>query len=132
MEATKTSEWECYHCSFANFADMAYCEMCLLYRIDDLAKQHVNATTGIVSLLKKKTTPLNSSIRYCSPLPLHFSQHENWSCGYRNIQMLCSSLMQVQEFRSVLFDGSCSIPTLEEIQRWIEVSWKAQFDVDVR
>jgi len=71
----------------------------------------------------------------CSPPCLHVSQKKAygsaWSCGYRNIQMLCSSLMRIDEYRRVLFDGSGAVPEICAIQRWIETAWKAGFDTMV-
>jgi hypothetical protein len=56
----------------------------------------------------------------------------HWSCGYRNIQMLCSSLIQRPEYRAVLFNGSNDIPDVCGIQAWIEKAWQAGFDTMVR
>jgi len=74
------------------------------------------------------------SWRLCSPLT-HISQRKSlgadWSCGYRNIQMLCSSLLQLEEYQRVLFDGTtrngCP-PNIKALQGWLERAWKMGFD----
>ena len=97
-----------------------------------------NATADILELISNfrsknmKTPPV---YRLCSPHCLHVSQRgaygSAWSCGYRNIQMLCSSLMQMKEYADVLFKGSRKVPEIKEIQHWIETAWNAGFDVEV-
>ena len=69
-----------------------------------------NSNTGILELMvasfKKKSIPFIS----CNPHCLHITQTgsfgSRWSCGYRNIQMMCSALMTQEVYRKVLFDGS--------------------------
>ena len=72
---------------------------------------------------------------FCSPV-YHYSQYKSvgakWSCGYRNIQMLCSSLMRIPEYKAVLFDGGGVVPNVQKLQGWIEEAWKAGYDVEVR
>lgn len=102
-----------------------------------------HAVPGILQLIRQSmaTTPPGRNKVQCeyivsSPPCLHVSQKgaygSAWSCGYRNIQMLCSSLMQLEEYRNVLFDGTGVVPEINGIQRWIETAWKAGFDVEVR
>lgn len=102
-----------------------------------------HAVPGILQLIRQSmTTPSSarSKVRceyvVSSPPCLHVSQKGSygsaWSCGYRNIQMLCSSLMQLEEYRNVLFDGTGVVPEINGIQRWIETAWKAGFDVEAR
>lgn len=97
--------------------------------------------------------------RLSSPLCNHFSQKGShgakWSCGYRNIQMISSSLVQLPDYRwdlhsprssidshsnlsfhpfhprAVMFDGSGRVPSVSELQQWIERAWAAGFDVEV-
>lgn len=58
-------------------------------------------------------------------LPLHFGQHDNWSCGFRNLQMLISSLLP--SMRNVFPFG---VPTLDELQSSFETLWTDGFDRD--
>ena len=108
-------------------------------------KACAHAIPGILELIRHSmtlatTTSSRSKMQYeyvvSSPPCLHVSQKGSygsaWSCGYRNIQMLCSSLMQLEEYRKVLFDGTGVVPEINGIQRWIETAWKDGFDVIVR
>jgi len=71
---------------------------------------------------------------FCSTIP-HISQNgvygSHWSCGYRNIQMLCTSLMQVPQMQSRLFLGCGQVPGIAGLQMWVEKAWEEGFDVEV-
>lgn len=110
--------------------------------LDD--KQIINfnsiaSTEGIIELMEellqaesKKTPAIN--YRLCSPCH-HITQKgfegAHWSCGYRNIQMLCYALLKGPEYKANLFNGDGDIPDVYGIQTWIEKAWKAGFDVMV-
>lgn len=72
---------------------------------------------------------MNLSVCAVSQIGLEGSK---WSCGYRNIQMLCCSLMNIDIYRSKLFHGTEEVPDINGIQSWIEKAWNAGFDVMVR
>ncbi|XP_061482282.1 zinc finger-containing ubiquitin peptidase 1 isoform X3 [Rhineura floridana] len=50
-----------------------------------------------------------------------------WGCGYRNFQMLLSSLLRNSTYEDCLKDNS-SIPCIPKIQSLIEDAWKEGFD----
>ncbi|KAK7317051.1 hypothetical protein RJT34_00964 [Clitoria ternatea] len=57
------------------------------------------------------------------------SEDAGWGCGWRNIQMLCSHLLdQRHEARKALFGGSGFVPDIPSLQRWLEVAWEKGFD----
>lgn len=97
------------------------------------------ATDGLFELLIpliKNQSKLHS-FKLCSPCT-HITQietneiqdGEDWACGYRNIQMLCKSLMQVEEYRNVMFNCKGELPDVVGIQSWIEKAWEKGFDVE--
>ena len=51
-----------------------------------------------------------------------------WACGYRNIQMICLALTQVDEYKRLLFNGTGDIPDVHGIQAWY-VYIKALFNL---
>lgn len=56
----------------------------------------------------------------------------SWSCGYRNIQMMSTVLYQNEEMREKLFDKeNFVIPTVKEIQGYIEQAWNNGYDIEV-
>jgi hypothetical protein len=147
--------WICSYCSFINHIDLNSCEICEFSKTgpekvagdmesdrSQLIKLHPNLCPSydsiyienIIELLKKQLIRSSSLSRYSYsfPYPCHFTQRgllgSHWSCGYRNIQMLCSSLMQVNEYRDILFDKTGQIPGIRELQTYIEKSWKEGFD----
>ncbi len=70
------------------------------------------------------------TILLCREGVVHMSQRgglelgSGWACGYRNIQMLCSSLLAVPAFAPLLFGGARFVPEISFIQAWIERAWK--------
>jgi hypothetical protein len=63
----------------------------------------------------------------------HYSQAapgraDSWSCGFRNIQILCSALMTVPAYRAVLFGGRGVVPSVRGLQGWIEAAWARGYD----
>jgi hypothetical protein len=92
---------------------------------DDKDFQCELITSGIIELIKENMQKIDSSVNscapsrkitteyaVCSPCP-HISQNgakgHDWSCGYRNIQMICYSLLSQStaqnDFKGLLFDG---------------------------
>lgn len=55
--------------------------------------------------------------------PLHYLQKDNWSCGFRNLQMLLSSMMPTL---SCIFPEG--VPTIEEVQGTMEMLWSQGYD----
>ncbi len=56
--------------------------------------------------------------------PFHYLQHDNWSCAYRNLQMVLSSMMP--SLLSLFLQG---VPCIEEIQRTMEILWSRGYDL---
>ncbi|XP_064412290.1 zinc finger-containing ubiquitin peptidase 1 isoform X3 [Latimeria chalumnae] len=52
---------------------------------------------------------------------------QGWGCGYRNFQMLLSSLLQMDLYKNSLKDLKV-IPCIERIQGMIEGAWREGFD----
>nr|XP_020657849.1 zinc finger with UFM1-specific peptidase domain protein isoform X1 [Pogona vitticeps] len=55
------------------------------------------------------------------------SGDKGWGCGYRNFQMLLSSLLRNSLYKDSL-KGNTSIPCIPKIQSSIEDAWKEGFD----
>lgn len=94
------------------------------------------ATAGILELVKIVMDLQQLRYSVASPSCMHYSQAgrygAQWSCGYRNIQMLCSCLMGIPAFKSRLFAGDGIVPPIYHLQKYIEQAWKAGFDPEVR
>lgn len=57
------------------------------------------------------------------------SEDAGWGCGWRNIQMLSSHLLEERpETRKTVFGGSASVPDIPSLQRWLEIAWEKGFD----
>ncbi|XP_007908528.1 zinc finger-containing ubiquitin peptidase 1 isoform X1 [Callorhinchus milii] len=52
---------------------------------------------------------------------------KGWGCGYRNLQMLLSSFMKIEQFKHHLHDMMV-IPSIPKLQSMIEETWKRGFD----
>eukprot|EP00051_Salpingoeca_urceolata_P008934 m.110082 g.110082 ORF g.110082 m.110082 type:complete len:552 (-) comp16017_c0_seq2:135-1790(-) len=61
----------------------------------------------------------------------HFQQNRSdggFACGYRNLQIVCSHLMNDPAMAAVLFYGCKFVPTLPCLQALLERAWKQGFD----
>ena len=96
------------------------------------------AIEGILELLKMRLSDQKNISNFKLVSPLTFISQKlseagkKWSCGYRNIQILCLSLMKVPIYRQRLFGGTGSVPDVYGIQSWIERAWNDGFDVDAK
>lgn len=89
-------------------------------------------TNGILSLLDKISVPNAVFCKGPSSMTLaHFGQKDNWSCGYRNLQMLLSSIMpNVYPNHPLFAEGRNRVPSINELQTLFEMSWEEGFDRD--
>ena len=114
-------------------------------------------TPGIVGLLRSIPTIMDTdnNVRVCGVctvsdpgrvirefLPLHYRQGDKWSCGYRNLQMMLSSLLPLLPAGHPYFasgnsgvanangDTHSRMPpsTILDIQLLLERAWKEGFD----
>ena len=108
------------------------------FRVEDEMQAIDIATDGLIELVAANLTQqgfqkTTTEFALCSPCK-HISQRGtegyDWSCGYRNIQMISHSLLNhpTIDYRSRLFNGKGDIPDVNGIQSWIEKAWKAGFD----
>ena len=100
-----------------------------------VSQKDTSVTNGLIELIELRVMHQKGIRKYrlCSPTS-HLSQVQSvegihWSCGYRNIQILCTSLIQVPKFRQLLFNKDGDIPSIYGIQAWIEKAWKDGFDI---
>ncbi|KAM5165350.1 zinc finger-containing ubiquitin peptidase 1 [Mantella aurantiaca] len=89
-------------------------------------------TSGVLEALRRyynNAAPEVNRVWLCSPLD-HFSNaagDKGWGCGFRNFQMLLSSLLMSDSYINCLQDCRY-IPCIPKIQVLIENAWKEGFD----
>lgn len=109
---------------------------------DSTVQTHSCVTYGVIPLIRevleeeKEDSKISIEYHLCSSVCPHVSQKKvaiggDWSCGYRNIQMLCHTLMALPSYKKVLFNGTGEIPDVQGLQAWIEKAWDAGFDLPV-
>jgi hypothetical protein len=68
----------------------------------------------------------------CSSIDHYASSYgdKGWGCGYRNAQMMISSLLQNPIYNEALKTaiGSTSMPSISRLQKMIEAAWQLKFD----
>ncbi|XP_075563237.1 zinc finger-containing ubiquitin peptidase 1 [Pelecanus crispus] len=101
---------------------------CLAFGIDDGKTK----TSGVIEALCKYYQNENKDVRrvWLSTGVDHFHSSlgdRGWGCGYRNFQMLLSSLLQNSLYNDSLRDTT-RIPSIPKIQSMIEDAWKEGFD----
>jgi len=90
-------------------------------------------TTGLLKILRNHynyNARFIKSFNLCSSVDFIGTtfNDKTYGCGYRNFQMLLSYLYTIPLIRTVLFDGSGTIPNILTIQEALEYSWKCGFD----
>lgn len=106
-----------------NSGDGATISFGLLSLIDLLKDGHALTCEGSAASSRRKLfepTPSPATSGTSLPFnhqPLHYLQGDNWSCGYRNLQMLISGMMPSL---TPIFP---KIPTVREIQGTMETMW---------
>lgn len=70
-------------------------------------------------------------VRVCSAVSFFATgdQDQGFGCGFRNTQMLLSSLANHPDYRRAFWaDAAPHIPSIHRIQQMIESAWAAGFD----
>ncbi|XP_063055692.1 zinc finger-containing ubiquitin peptidase 1 [Engraulis encrasicolus] len=88
-------------------------------------------TTGVMQTLYDhfQREPRDTAHVWLSADPDHYSSSEGdkgWGCGYRNFQMLLSSLLKMPPYNNILHD--MPIPNIPRVQALIEEAWKQGVD----
>lgn len=88
-------------------------------------------TSGIIEALHRYYQNAATDVRrvWLSAAVDHFHSSlgdKGWGCGYRNFQMLLSSLLQNEAYNECL--KGMSVPCIPKIQSMIEDAWKEGFD----
>ncbi|XP_071745939.1 zinc finger-containing ubiquitin peptidase 1 isoform X6 [Lepeophtheirus salmonis] len=101
----------------------------------------ISVTFDILPTLKKLCYISNDTQRsyFCSSNIDHYGSSygdKGWGCGYRNLQMLISSIQYQRNARSILskfnlissHDLNCVSPSICTLQKAIEKAWKSGYD----
>ncbi|XP_074943600.1 zinc finger-containing ubiquitin peptidase 1 isoform X2 [Phalacrocorax aristotelis] len=101
---------------------------CLAFGVDDGRTK----TSGVIEALCKYYQNENKDVRHVwlSTGVDHFHSSlgdRGWGCGYRNFQMLLSSLLRNSLYNDCLKDTTL-IPSIPKIQSMIEDAWREGFD----
>lgn len=88
-------------------------------------------TSGIIEALHRYYQNIATDVRcvWLSTVVDHFHSSfgdKGWGCGYRNFQMLLSSLLQNEVYSDCL--KGMSVPCIPKIQSMIEDAWNEGFD----
>lgn len=118
----------------------------LLYLND---KNECVVTEGLMEFLRKipfvrccafyKKDSSQQQNKSCSLF--HIQQKDKWSCGFRNMQMILTSILPFLEAEHLFWEfsatetrafasASLEIPSVLELQRHMEAAWKEGFDLE--
>ncbi|GIX96141.1 hypothetical protein CDAR_46281 [Caerostris darwini] len=102
-------------------------ELCIAER-DGVDDGH-SCTKGLIPKIRafSMATPSVEHTWLCSIVDHYGSTYgdKGWGCGYRNIQMMLSSLVHNTKYSSRLYNGRFAISKLQEL---IENAWRQGFD----
>lgn len=93
----------------------------------------ISCTKGVIQRLQEYyKTPYHGVVRahLCTTVDHYAASYgdKGWGCGYRNFQMLLSSLVTEEMYCKILFNGKTMIPSIPKIQQLIEAAWERGFD----
>ncbi|XP_022107620.1 zinc finger with UFM1-specific peptidase domain protein-like [Acanthaster planci] len=99
--------------------------------VDDGKSRTSGLVQKMVTYYTEKTIPGLSYAKLCCDADHYSSSYgdKGWGCGYRNLQMLLSSLVHIDDYRQVLFSGRNAIPSISKLQQLIESAWAKGFDL---
>jgi hypothetical protein len=90
-------------------------------------------TKDLIACLRDHTLGKTVSKRFLCTKCSHYSSgyvDRDYGCGYRNTQMLLSSIREDDELKHVLFNNNQTvIPSIYKIQDLIESAWSKGFDL---
>jgi Peptidase family C78 len=109
----------------------------MLLFISGEGRENATVTDDIVALLNDFPN-IQSCVTTAAVLlrMLHIQQLDKWSCGFRNVQMLLSSVIPLLPTGHPYYqlhpdsreEGYCSIPSVLRLQELMEQSWAAGYD----
>ncbi|CAF0752274.1 unnamed protein product [Adineta steineri] len=110
-------------------------------KLDEMIAQPIermeSRSTGLIQIISR--LPMSNILdrRLCNPGCDHMSStwlDQGWACGYKNFQMLLSSLRNDSQYSMHLFGHDATnqinddIPSVSYLQKLIEKAWTAGFD----
>ncbi|XP_063888788.1 zinc finger-containing ubiquitin peptidase 1-like isoform X2 [Scylla paramamosain] len=97
--------------------------------VDD-ARSCTKGLLGPVRVVSEGTNNVKATY-LCTTVDHYGSTYgdRGWGCGYRNIQMLLSSLQHHTGYYARLFSGPNMMPSISQIQKLIEQAWRNGFDL---
>ncbi|GAB6032478.1 hypothetical protein CHUAL_011109 [Chamberlinius hualienensis] len=91
-----------------------------------------SCTKGLIPKIRTYSVNSNnvSNVWLCTTVDHYASTYgdKGWGCGYRNIQMMLSSLMHHTGYNEKLFMGKNVIPSISKLQELLELAWRTGFD----
>ncbi|CAD7079264.1 unnamed protein product [Hermetia illucens] len=104
--------------------------------IDDGTSCTKSVAPRVLSLSSSSPGVIKSLV--CSAVDHYASSYgdKGWGCGYRNLQMLLSSLLQNTTFNEALYSAwgthgpsRTAMPSISRLQKMVEAAWAQGFDV---
>jgi len=103
------------------------------FTVNNSLKRCRNEAVCDIKLMFDDLIEKNPSLEYkmCSASRLeHIGQNDNWSCGYRSLQMLLVAIGYTDETLSLKIGNNIKNRfEINEIQKQIECAWKEGFDI---
>ena len=103
-------------------------------RLESVVDDNQTQSAGLIELIRSVPLNKNTRVRYLCTLCDHYSSgfiDRGYGCGYRNVQMLLSSLRHDPELADKLFNNNRNMmPSIRKIQQLIEKSWEMGFDLE--
>uniref|UniRef100_A0A182RCC2 Zinc finger-containing ubiquitin peptidase 1 n=1 Tax=Anopheles funestus TaxID=62324 RepID=A0A182RCC2_ANOFN len=104
--------------------------------VDDGSSCTKSVSPRVLSLSSSSPNVIKTYV--CSSVDHYASSYgdKGWGCGYRNLQMMLSSLLQNTSYNEALYSawGShgparTAMPSISRLQRMVEAAWAQGFDI---
>lgn len=104
--------------------------------VDDGSSCTKSVAARVLSLLSATSGVIKTYV--CSGVDHYASSYgdRGWGCGYRNLQMLLSSLLQNTSYNEALYSAwgaqgpsRTAMPSISRLQRLVEAAWAQGFDI---
>ncbi|XP_053676527.1 zinc finger-containing ubiquitin peptidase 1-like [Anopheles nili] len=104
--------------------------------VDDGSSCTKSVSPRVLSLSSSSPNVIKTYV--CSSVDHYASSYgdKGWGCGYRNLQMMLSSLLQSTSYNEALYSawGShgparTAMPSISRLQRMVEAAWTQGFDI---
>lgn len=98
------------------------------YELESYMKQNLFIKLKAFITQQQQQQQHGNTIKLCKNELIQVKQMDSFSCGYRSLQMVLSSLLKNDCFKDKIFLGISKLPSVFTLQQFLLNAWYAGFD----